>query len=1215
MKRVALLISVLFIIVFLVGCRSKNAKAELGVYYAYVNGIKDESTWIELKKDSTWESSDDLTGQYEIEVVSIHFYVLEKDEQKLLYTAELTEGMFTMNVQGLIKEYALDGYYVPSQQLFTLQFHPYNDSNMDHIYAYKGSTIDKPEDPIKYGYSFMGWYHNDILVEWPYTVNGDASFIAKWEEVYNLFNRPLNLRVEGSYLKWDWIDQRGLRPEGFEIYIDGELVSTQLTPQYELKILSTLWESRSFHFEVRSLSSIDGFIDGFSTLTYDYEISIYDVTLNYNDSSNRVETIQTNGGKINLPVPTKYGYQFNGWYTSNDGGQTYTSLWNSDYKVLENISLYADWVPSVDGGTKTVLNAPQAVLYGTKLTWPAISTATGYEVVLIHGSDIIYEDQVISPYYDFSSYLFDGDEELSNLTIKVRALGDGGFTTINSSYVTRYWTNSSGTNNTLKINYDLGVVYWESDESYYDISLCSTDGDVLDNIVNNKPEYVVPKHISANTYYLRINGQKYRFDYLMLAAPQNITYEIIDGEIDMHWDEVDKATEYLVYINDVLLGTSVENRFVYSTDRLAEYIDDSEHYEKNMIYIRSKSYTGDYFVSLSSSLLLQSYTLTLHLGNEYKSVHGFDEKNLTVIKGGTRTLTNVIFLENYRFCGWYKDEVKSELLIDNVVIVQSDLDFYAKWERSGTPNYEVIIYLEGEELTYSGNYYDTLDLNIYIPSDMTLIGLYMDSSYSELYPTNEVEITFTKDITLYAKVLEGRWYFTETSDGYILDSVWTDYTDVVIPKMYFGKPVYALGDQAFTYYGNHQLESVIIPDTVVSIGSQAFYGLSNLVNVDLPDSITYIASGAFDECGNLTYDVFNDNVLYLGRWFMGLIDHTTPSIILKDDTVGIYSNALFATTELSNIFIPKSVVHIGAYAFSESNLSSIVFSEDAELKYIGAYAFEDTKNLTNIQIPDNVEIIGDFAFAGSSLFQIDLSEQSKLIVIGESAFKNTYISSIYIPNHLEVTAKSFIDMLSINEFVVSDHNQNYTSIDGILFSKDMETLLFFPTSLSSYYFIPNGVKYIGSHAFYKSSLNTIIFPATLESIGDYAFAHSNLYSALDIPSEVEFIGSYAFQHTSLTSLHFTHDSKLETIGMYAFQQTNLVTVQIPNNVVSIQRNAFSETYQLTSVYIPLSVTYIGMSAFHGSSKLTIYTRHAQRPANWDSLWNSGNRLVRWNYNY
>ena len=135
--------------------------------------------------------------------------------------------------------------------------------------------------------------------------------------------------------------------------------------------------------------------------------------------------------------------------------------------------------------------------------------------------------------------------------------------------------------------------------------------------------------------------------------------------------------------------------------------------------------------------------------------------------------------------------------------------------------------------------------------------------------------------------------------------------------------------------------------------------------------------------------------------------------------------------------------------------------------------------------------------------------------------------------------------------------------------------------------IPSNVTSIGSGAFSGcSGLTSVTIPNSVTSIGQYAFHSCSGLTSITIPSSVTTIGSGAFfDCTGLTSV--TIPNSVTTIVYYTFYGcTGLTSITIPSSVTSIGVMAFSSCSGLTSITIPSSVTSIGESAFSGCSGLT-----------------------------
>jgi len=185
--------------------------------------------------------------------------------------------------------------------------------------------------------------------------------------------------------------------------------------------------------------------------------------------------------------------------------------------------------------------------------------------------------------------------------------------------------------------------------------------------------------------------------------------------------------------------------------------------------------------------------------------------------------------------------------------------------------------------------------------------------------------------------------------------------------------VTSIGQDAFVSCTS--LTSVTIPNSVTSIGQGAFAGCTNLTSVTIPNSVTNIGDRAFYSCTSLTainvvannteYTV-EDGVLYNKN---KTVLHTYPAgktgsfFTIPNSVTSIGQGAFSSCESLTSVTIPNSVTSIGNTAFSScESLTSITIPDS--VTSIGNYAFYLCDNLTSVTIPNSVTSIGQGAFAG-----------------------------------------------------------------------------------------------------------------------------------------------------------------------------------------------------------------------------------------------------------
>ena len=278
--------------------------------------------------------------------------------------------------------------------------------------------------------------------------------------------------------------------------------------------------------------------------------------------------------------------------------------------------------------------------------------------------------------------------------------------------------------------------------------------------------------------------------------------------------------------------------------------------------------------------------------------------------------------------------------------------------------------------------------SVTIPNSVTTIG---ESAFSACSSLNSINVASGN--THYSSI-DGVLY------NYVQDTLIEcpgAKTSVTIPNS-----VTSIGNEAF--YGCRGLTSVTIPNSVTSIGYSAFSWCSSLTSVTIPNSVTSIRNSAFSACSGLTsINVASGNTHY------SLIDGVLYNYV--QDTLIQCPGAKTSVT------IPNSVTSIRNWAFYGCRgLTSVTIPNS--VTSIGERAFYGCRGLTSVTIPNSVTSIGERAFYGCrGLTSVTIG--NSVTSIGYSAFSCcSSLTSVTIGNSLtSIGYRAFYECLNLSSLI------------------------------------------------------------------------------------------------------------------------------------------------------------------------------------------------------
>ena len=461
------------------------------------------------------------------------------------------------------------------------------------------------------------------------------------------------------------------------------------------------------------------------------------------------------------------------------------------------------------------------------------------------------------------------------------------------------------------------------------------------------------------------------------------------------------------------------------------------------------------------------------------------------------------------------------------------------------------------------------------------------------------------------------------------------------------------------FCGCSKLKTFNIGKNVRFIPERMLYGCNALENVIIPLSVVRIGSIAFGKCNNLKIkcnatskpdgwdEQWNPNNRPVEWGFISCEDYDYRIIDIDEHKVAI---TCYKQNNEERIVIPQSV---------------ILYNIEYDVANIGPAAFQNHNELTSVIVPSTISNIGD-AFKGCDNLQFneydnaqylgndenpylflvktkipditecDINAQCKGICgnafmdckmlevvnipdsitsIGISAFlRCSSLRNVYVPDSVErIGYGAFAGCVNLKAIGISQNNKYFVADDGVLFNSDKKKLVQYPAGKTEQkYCVPETVSVIADAAFYGSEkLKYLYIPDSVTSIGAFAFGLCNGIESIYIPWTISYIrDGVFFGCEKLPAIDIP--STVKGIGAEAFMYcSHLTKFSIPNSARTIGYKAFAGCRNMSSLTIPYSVVRIGEGAFAKCGNLEIKCSTVTQPKGWHNEWNPDSRPVEW----
>lgn len=384
----------------------------------------------------------------------------------------------------------------------------------------------------------------------------------------------------------------------------------------------------------------------------------------------------------------------------------------------------------------------------------------------------------------------------------------------------------------------------------------------------------------------------------------------------------------------------------------------------------------------------------------------------------------------------------------------------------------------------------------------------------------------------------------------------------------------------YAFWGNDSLREISFSTNIRKIPSYAFSNCRSLLAVSVPYSVKEIHSKAFENCINLQKVMIPASVSYI---------HSTafdgcPKLVISADS-GSAAHEFYNNWKITNnVDLDSSQKEEGNTVVDENGNVYIVGSGGKLTKVDKknpSYTYSDDA----IHDPSNVDYIPEY----DPILRKEDDILAKTMIVGQSAviMMDSNVSVVQGVNNREVLEEEEAEAAGTEDAIEGDKGSALPKY-AIVYDKITNYAYYGDTELTSYA-IPNMITSIGDFAFARTNLKSIVIPRGVSRIGYAAFYHCDKLKEISIPSTVTWVEPSAFAHTAWLNAWAantqTDDFLVVGDGILIAYKGSKKYVEIPETVETIAPACFIGHTEILGVKIPDSVTIIGEEAFKDCTSL------------------------------